>query len=426
MLRSTGQVNRTKWKPPRGFQELPHALAGTNANLIDPTFCKQYPATEYATILWDMFMDRVDPLVRICYRWWLKDFRTKALNVDTCRELSTAEHALLSVIYLISTVSMSQGECESLLHQPRKILITEHERISADALQRTDLFCMNNIVVMQAVTFYLVRTITYRRISLLLIDDQVAGYNRLSAQSLWSLTGLAIRSAERLDMHREGLVPGLRPAQIEERRRVWWQLQQIDLGMAIRSGVTSMTLVADWDANLPLNIEDEDISATSAEFPRPRKGLTSMSFCRYFCFVLDQQRKSIHTKRARHAPSQEYQQSDHSALRDIEIEQLEENLNEEFLRYCDPIKPPHVLLQLSARFMVAIMWLRTLHSRAYKDERGSISHEDRKAILEIAMQCLEYRNASQSHPMLQKYRWMTTEWVPFQACKTTSMSRSMR
>lgn len=161
MLRGTEQFNLNRIYLPSDFPDLPHALATSqaSANLVNGTLCQQYPTVEYANILWDMFMDRVDPMVRVCYKWWLGDFREKALNVEICRELSVAEHALLSAIYLISIVSMSNQECETLLHQPRKRLLQDHERISVEALQRTNLFCMNNTVVMQAVIIYLVRSV---------------------------------------------------------------------------------------------------------------------------------------------------------------------------------------------------------------------------------------------------------------------------
>jgi hypothetical protein len=48
--------------------------------------------------------------------------------------------------------------------------------------------------------------------------------------------------------------------------------------------------MADWDINLPFDIEDEDMSADATDFPPERKGLTSMSYCLWTYCVLERQR----------------------------------------------------------------------------------------------------------------------------------------
>lgn len=245
----------------------------------------------------------------------------------------------------------------------------------------------------------------------------MAGYDRLSIQSLWSLAGLVIRNAEKLGMHRDGSVLGFKPVQIEERRRVWWTLQQLDLAVAVRSGLTPMTLMADWDAKMPINIEDEDLKPDSTELPQVRKGLTSMSLSRYYYFVFDQQRRIFNAKQGRFTLSWQANTALPTKLKDSVIDQLEETVNKEFLQHCDPINPLHLLIQFLARFLNASMRLRILHPLAYKDDKGNVDQEYRSAILEVSMKCLQYNNAVQSHPSLKKYYWATKSWAPFHACK---------
>ncbi len=109
----------------------------------------------------------------------------------------------------------------------------------------------------------------------------MAGAERLSTQSTWSLMGLVICNAEKLGVHRDGSLLGLSPVETEERRRLWWQMQHINLGLAVMTGVTPITLMADWDAKLPLNIEDDDLHPGMTEFPKERKGSTSMTYCMF-------------------------------------------------------------------------------------------------------------------------------------------------
>lgn len=127
----------------------------------------------------------------------------------------------------------------------------------------------------------------------------MAGVDRLNTQSMWSLMGLVIRNAEKLGIHRDGALLGLNPIETEERRRLWWQLQHLDLILAVRSGSTPLTLMAEWDVKLPLNIEDEDIRATMTRSSNEPRGLTSMSYCLYFYWFLNQQRVFFRSNKSR-------------------------------------------------------------------------------------------------------------------------------
>lgn len=43
--------------------------------------------------------------------------------------------------------------------------------------------------------------------------------------------GVVIRNAERGGLHRDGSILGLSPYETERRRRVWWQLQHLDIAL---------------------------------------------------------------------------------------------------------------------------------------------------------------------------------------------------
>lgn len=138
-------------------EERPHALAGTTAGLTNDVLYTRYPKNEHANILWNIFMDRVEVFLRICFRWWLKDFRARSLDAEKIQQLSGPEHALLSALYLVAIVSMSDEECRSSLRQSRTTLISEYQLVCEDALLRMNLFCMSDIVAIKAVIFYVVR-----------------------------------------------------------------------------------------------------------------------------------------------------------------------------------------------------------------------------------------------------------------------------
>lgn len=225
--------------------------------------------------------------------------------------------------------------------------------------------------------------------------------------------GMTLRNAERLGLHRDGLVLSLEPVHIEDRRRVWWQLQHLDLALAVRVGLTPMTLSAGWDVEMPTNIEDDDITATSTSLPRARKGLTSLSYCLFTYWVLKQQRQTFLAKFGHFELSWQINSKFEGTVKNDMMRQLEDGINREFLQYCDPIRPFDVFLQLFARLFISSMHLRILHARVFS-EKGD---EHRPKLLQESIQTLRYNIAVQSQSSFAQFRWLTKAWFNWQACK---------
>lgn len=232
--------------------------------------------------------------------------------------------------------------------------------------------------------------------------------------------GIILRNAERLGVHRDGTFLGLSPSETEDRRRLWWQLQHLDLGLSVRSGITSLTLMLKWDTRLPLNIEDEDISAYSKDEPKERPGLTSMSYCRFTYWVIEQQRKALNAAKGSLELSWPSSTALSKASRTSVIDELEEGLNDNFLRFCDPIKPIDVLLQLVARALICGMRERMMHSLAFEADKTQINQAYREELLAACIQSLEYNIALHSHSLLSHFRWLAKAFFPWHACKWTS------
>lgn len=249
----------------------------------------------------------------------------------------------------------------------------------------------------------------------------MASYDGLiSTQSLWSLMGITLRNAEKLGLHRDGLALGLSPEQTEERRRVWWQLQHIDLCLGIWMGATPITLMADWDAKIPLNIEDEDINPSMTTMPTERKGLTSISYCRYTYWAIDTQRRIFRAKQSSFALSWQSNALIEPSVKEDVLTEFEEGLNKTFLQYCDPIKPLDSLVLLSGRFLVAGLRLRVLHGFAFHNEQKQQMNDDlRAALLSASAQCLKYNIAIHSQVQLKKFHWYTRVMFSWHSCKFT-------
>lgn len=228
--------------------------------------------------------------------------------------------------------------------------------------------------------------------------------------------GMTLRNAERLGLHRDGLLLGLEPVHIEDRRRVWWQLQHLDLALAVRIGLTPMTLSSGWDVEMPTNIEDADIEAKSTSLLRARKGLTSMSYCLFTYWVLNQQRQFFLAKYGHFELSWQINSKFEGSVKDDMMAQLEDGINREFIQYCDPINPFDVFIQLFARLFITSMHLRMIHARVFSGK----GEGDRPELLRASKQTLRYNIAIQRQHSLPQFRWLTKAWFNWQACKLST------
>ena len=94
---------------------------------------------------------------------------------------------------------------------------------------------------------------------------------------MWVATGIAIRIAQSIGLHRDGALMRLPVLATEVRRRLFWELRLIDLGCAEDCGFLP-THIYGADTRLPLNINDDDISSGDVIPPVERKGFTDMTY----------------------------------------------------------------------------------------------------------------------------------------------------
>lgn len=109
-----------------------------------------------AQALWTIFKQRVNPLIRISFNWDLDRLESATVLAACPTRADDAQDALLSSIYLASIVSVSDAECETKLHRSKSSLLSEFQTLCEEALARTNILCMKNIVSLKAMAIYLV------------------------------------------------------------------------------------------------------------------------------------------------------------------------------------------------------------------------------------------------------------------------------
>lgn len=99
----------------------------------------------------------------------------------------------------------------------------------------------------------------------------------------WVLSGIMLRIAYKMGLHRDGETLGLPPFETEMRRRAWWQIIMLDSTYAITSGFSGPELRRGWDTGVPLNVNDADLFPSFQGPLQPHEGPTEMVFCILLC-----------------------------------------------------------------------------------------------------------------------------------------------
>lgn len=154
---NSGEKSAASNRNPFLLRKRPHALSSMLSSDNSTDLFSEWPSHEHASILWHAFINRVEPFVRITFRWIRDSLRTRSMDVELRQQLSKPENALVSAIFYISVSSLADEECRNSLQQSRSSLLSQYQAICEESLLRTNLLCMNEIVVMKAIIFYMVR-----------------------------------------------------------------------------------------------------------------------------------------------------------------------------------------------------------------------------------------------------------------------------
>lgn len=137
-------------------RNYPDAFNGRFSTNSSIDLSVSHPTQPTASVLWDAFSQRVNPLVRIIFSWSLSYWRSASTDQHLQKQLDDSEHALLFSLYLVSTTSLSEEECEEELHQPKATLMSKYQVLCEEALARTNILCITDITVLKALTIYMV------------------------------------------------------------------------------------------------------------------------------------------------------------------------------------------------------------------------------------------------------------------------------
>jgi hypothetical protein len=353
-----------------------------------------HPSPSQIFILWEVFKENVDPVVRIIHR---PTARTILMNAATNLDrVSKPAEALLFAIYFGAVVSLTPEQCRQLLDEDKETLLNKYRFATEQALARADFMNSSSLMCLQALSFFLVFV---RH-----CDD---------SRLVWALGGLAIHLAQCLGVQRDGTNFQLNPFDTEMRRRLWWQLSLLDNRAAEDHGTDPTFNEHFYDTKIPMNLNDDDIYPGMKEYPPERQGATEMTFC-LIRFEL-----SIFSRRFNFTSPGDADGSTDLTLEEKErlIDECHRRLEEKYLRHCDMNSPIYWVAATVARLILAKMWLMVHHPRSFSltSEGSNLSSEIRDRVFITSVEVIEFSHLLEKNQNTAKWGWLFRTYMQWQS-----------
>lgn len=113
------------------------------------------PSTAHIVYLWQIYLDRCNPLTKIVHVPTVQSYILQATSSSPHLPLNV--EALLFSIYTLATVSLSREECEEFLGMSRDKALKRYTQGVRLTLTRMSFLRTHDLITLQALTIYLVR-----------------------------------------------------------------------------------------------------------------------------------------------------------------------------------------------------------------------------------------------------------------------------
>ena len=226
------------------------------------------------------------------------------------------------------------------------------------------------------------------------------------------LTGVAVRIALRIGLHRDGALLGLPPFESEMRRRLWWQTIILDNRNAEIVGARFLKATPQSDTQIPLNCNDSDLWPGMPEPPKERLGASDMLFCSARSEV-----GSVFPKIGVVNPSGDRDDRPEPSMADKDriVDELEILLETKYLRYCDLLQPLHIQTAGLCRGAVLTLRLQVHHPRQYPDNGASLPQEEKDMLFRTSLKLIDYFNMAYSTKSIRGFLWHTNFFIQWAA-----------
>ncbi|KAG5986070.1 hypothetical protein E4U54_005637 [Claviceps lovelessii] len=326
-----------------------------------------------------------------------------------CDKLNPGNKALVFTIYLAAITSLEPNDVHIKFGANKDELLAQYRFAAEQALAKANFLDSSDLVVLRAFTLFLVVVKRHE-----------------DSRFCWALTGLLIRIAQGMGLHRDGSHLKLSPFETEMRRRLWWAILILDFRSAEDLG-TDMTISdSSYDTLKPTNINDSDIRPESTDAPVPREGKSDCAVFVVRCEICALARKLLS---AASAMSSLCPSAENSSIEDRErmLIDLYQRVEHKFLQHVlDETDTLYWVAAMIVRIIVAKMCLVIYQPMLFPGSDFELSDEIRQRIYVAAIEVIEYNHRLNTDPRCQQYSWLFKTYATWHAIAYTLIETSRR
>ncbi|KAF3035544.1 hypothetical protein E8E12_003141 [Didymella heteroderae] len=354
-----------------------------------------HPTPEVARQFWEAYKDSVEPLVKVLHVPTFEPAFNDALQHP--EKVSKGLESLLFAIYYGAVTSTTAEECLQKWGEDRSSLLVRYRFALEQALARANFLYCDEMVILQAFVIFLI---------LLRRNDD--------ARKIWTLTGLVVRIAQTLGIHRDGSHFGLAPFEIEMRRRLWWQVCVLDARSSEDHGCDPTIVEAQFDAKMPLNVNDADLHPDMKEFPPERTGFTDMTFSLIRFEVANIFRRILYIPPGPVRCTELFANLS-IAEKERWITECHQQMEQKYLKDCDMSIPLCWVTATISRLIMSKMWLIVYHPHQRKDGGASLPQETKDKLFITSLENVEYSILLETEARTMKWGWLFRTYVQWHA-----------
>ncbi|PNY24354.1 transcriptional regulatory protein [Tolypocladium capitatum] len=373
----------------------------------DVSLRKCRPLPSHVTFLWSVYQENVEPLIKVVHvpttELVLRDARISP------EKLTPGHEALVFAIYFAAVTSLEPDEVETNFGTNKDDLLVQYRFALEQSLAKANFLDTSDIAVVQAFTIFLIVVRRY--------DE---------SRFCWALTGLLIRIAQGMGIHRDGTHFNLSPFDTEVRRRVWWAILVLDLRSAEELGTDLTIDERSYDTHMPSNINDADIGPESTECPVPREGRSDCAVALVRGEICGLSRRVVTAASATASICPKTEVSS-IAERERMIVEVYQRVEHKFLKHVlDETDPLYWVAAIIARIIMARMCLVIYQPALFPGSDGRLSGDIRQRIYVAAIEIMEYNHKLNTDPRCKKYSWLFKTYTNWHAIAYTLMETCRR
>ncbi|PWY82107.1 hypothetical protein BO70DRAFT_291865 [Aspergillus heteromorphus CBS 117.55] len=311
-----------------------------------PPLDSLHPEPRHIYRFWQIFVQSVNPLTKIIH---VPTLQQRILDASWDPTNTPAPlTAMLFAIYTHAVTALSPTSCSTSFQSSRATLLTRYRTATLRALIAADFLTTRTLEVLQAFVLFLL--------------------SNPECELTSTLTGSAIRVAQKLGLDRTTHDPKLSIFENEMRVRLWAQLRGLDFRCrAVYTPAMKPPPVSSLgDFRLPRNVNDADLHPDMQEPPIEHTGPTEM-LCVLMKLEVTLWRKSSPTatkvfESILEGPHRSKAPTS-TDLEDAAIRELEAIYQEKYFRCTDERIPLHAVTRAMTRLAIARLRFTARHPR---------------------------------------------------------------